>query len=138
VITDNDLSDTGGFPGPAPAGWGYFGTSDGVSLIGNLANNNAAAGIVLWGEEDFPPAQRNTIRDNTTLDNGAAGISLAGPTEALRPRDNLIQSNTSFGNGIRDLSEVIVGGAPPFPPAADCLNTWMDNDFDVAAPDCIE
>ena len=51
-----------------------------------------------------------------------------------RPRDNLIQSNTSLDNGIRDLAEVIRGAGP----AADCLNSWKDNDFDVAAPDCIE
>jgi hypothetical protein len=135
-ITGNDLSDTGGF---GSQGHGYRGNSDDVSLIGNVANSNAGVGIFLFGNlPSFPPALRNTIRDNTTLDNGSAGISLAGPTEALRPRDNLIQSNTSFGNGIQDLSEVITGGAPPFPPAADCLNTWMDNDFDFAAPDCIE
>ena len=111
-----------------------------MSLIGNVANNCAVSGIVLFGGRRgflFPPAQRNTIRDNTTLDNGAVGIALVGFTEAFRPRDNLIQSNTSFGNGAWDLREGIrgVGEEAPF---ADCLNTWKDNDFDVAAPDCIE
>ena len=130
-ITGNDLSDTGGF---AFGGQGYSGSSDGVNLIGNIANNCAAAGILLWGDEVHPPAEHNTIRDNTTLDNGSFGIASIGVTEATRPRDNLIQSNTSFGNGNWDLRE----GAPQGPPYADCLNTWMDNDFDFAEPDCIE
>jgi hypothetical protein len=133
-ITGNDLSDTGGFPGPLGTGLGYLGSSDGVSLIGNLSNNNAAVGIALFGGEDLPPAQRFTIRDNTTLDNGAIGIDIGAFTEAFRPRDNLIQSNTSYGNGIWDLREGIPGGAP----FADCLNTWKDNDFDDAQLDCIE
>jgi parallel beta-helix repeat protein len=135
-ITGNDLSDTGGF---SPGGHGYIGSSDGVNLIGNVANNCAGAGILLWGEEDSPPAQRNTVRDNTTLDNGRAGIGSVGAAEAFRPRDNLIQGNTSFGNCLEpvcswDLNEGVVGEGPQ----ADCLNTWKDNDFDVAAPDCIE
>jgi len=138
-ITGNDLSDTGGF---SFGGEGYFGSSDGVSLIGNVASNCASAGIVLWGGVAdgfvFLPAQGNTVRDNTTLDNGRAGIVLAGQTEAFRPHDNLIQSNTAFGNCLEpvcswDLHEGI-GGAP----AADCLNTWKDNDFDFAGVDCIE
>jgi hypothetical protein len=140
VITDNDLSDTGGF---SFGGQGYQGSSDDVSLIGNVASNCAAAGISLWGGVaegfEFPPAQRNTVRDNTTLDNGRAGIVLVGQTEAFRPRDNLIQSNTAFDNCRdpicnSDLSEVVVGEGP----VADCLNTWEDNDFGVAGVDCIE
>jgi hypothetical protein len=132
-VTGNDLSDTGGFASPS-AGYGYIGTSDGVSVIGNVANNCEFGGILLFGSvaEGGTP-ERNTIRDNTTLDNGILGIS-AIATEAFRPRDNLIQSNTSFGNGIRDLSEE----SSDLVPFADCLNTWKDNDFDVAEPDCIE
>jgi nitrous oxidase accessory protein NosD len=130
MITGNDLSDTGGF---AFGGQGYFGYSDGVSLIGNIANNNARGGIVLWGDADLPPAQRNTIRDNTTLEN-EIGIVVGGATEAYRARDNLIQSNTSFGNANDDLREAV--GEVGIPP--DCLNTWKDNDFDFAQPDCIE
>jgi hypothetical protein len=145
-ITDNDLSDTGGFIGPngSERGRGYIGSADGVSLIGNLINNSARQGILLFADiEDnilYGFAERNTIRDNTILDNGFAGILLAGATEAVRPRDNLIQSNTSFGNclacevGPTDLAEFVTGvGFPP-----DCLNTWKDNDFDFAQPDCIE
>ena len=135
MITGNDLSDTGGFSAPFGFGTaGYFGSSDDVSLIGNVANNSVN-GIVVFGSEGSDGvAERNTIRDNTTLDNERGGIATAGLTEAARPRDNLIQSNTSFGNGLRDLSERLSGvGAAP-----DCLNTWMDNDFDVAEPDCIE
>jgi nitrous oxidase accessory protein NosD len=137
-ITGNDLSDTGGFP-PDPnvfIGVGYLGTSDDVSVIGNVANNCETTGILLFGAPGFPPALGNTIRGNTTLDNGFGGISVIGTTEALRARDNLIQSNTAFGNAIRDLTDGIIG-IPPLP-AADCLNTWIDNDFDVAAPDCIQ
>jgi parallel beta-helix repeat protein len=135
-ITGNDLSDTGGF---SFGGQGYIGSSDGVNLIGNVANNCAGAGILLWGEEDSPPAQRNTVRDNTTLDNGRAGIGSVGAAEAFRPRDNLIQGNTSFGNCLEpvcswDLNEGVVGEGPQ----ADCLNTWKDNDFDFAEVDCIE
>ncbi len=135
MITGNDLSDTSGFIGSAGdiRGAGYIGTSDGVSLIGNVANNCARNGIVLRGDEFFPPAQRNTVRDNATL-NGFNGINSTGRTEAFRPHDNLIQGNTSFGNSNRDLGEQIGAGEPQ----ADCLNTWKDNDFDVAAPDCIE
>jgi hypothetical protein len=129
-ITDNDLSDTGGF---SFGGQGYVSSSDDVSLIGNVANNCAAAGILLLGNEDFPPAQGNTIRDNETLDNGRAGIVCFGATEATRPRDNLIQSNTSFGNAGPDLNEVVEGAD-----TTDCLNTWKDNDFDDARLDCIE
>jgi nitrous oxidase accessory protein NosD len=132
VISDNDLSETSGWMGVQ--GLGYVGSTDGVSVIGNIANNNAAAGIALFGDEAEGSAQRNTIRDNTTLDNGLFGISLGAFAEAFRPHDNLIQSNTSFGNGIADLREGIPGGAP----FDDCLNTWKDNDFDVATPDCIE
>jgi parallel beta-helix repeat protein len=132
VISGNDLSDTGGFP---VQGIGYAGTTDGVSVIGNVANSCAATGIVLAGDEAQGTAERNTIRDNTTLDNGGRGILIAARTEEFRPRDNLIQSNTSFGNGIEDLTEAIPAEGPPY---ADCLNTWKDNDFDVAAPDCIE
>jgi hypothetical protein len=110
-----------------------LGSSDGVSLIGNVANN-CSAGIVLFGNENFSPAQRNTIRDNTTLNNGLFGISLGAFAEAFRPHDNLIQSNTSFGNGIGDLTEEVIFVGP----FADCLNTWKDNDFDFAEPDCIE
>jgi hypothetical protein len=135
-ITDNDLSDTYGLV--PDFGNGYIGTSDDVSLIGNVANNCTAAGILLFGDEAFPPAQRNTVRDNTTLDNGRAGIGAVGATEATRPRDNLIQSNTSFGNNLgvslADLNEAVVGVGT----AADCLNTWKDNDFGVALLDCIE
>jgi nitrous oxidase accessory protein NosD len=142
-VTGNDLSDTGGYKlpdGTPRGGRGYFGTSDSVSLIDNIANDCAAHGILLWGRADFPAAERNTVRDNTTLDNGFAGIGLIGVTEADRPRDNLVQSNTAFGNclacevGPTDLAEFVneVG----FPP--DCLNTWKDNDFDFAGPDCIE
>jgi hypothetical protein len=135
-ITGNDLSDTGGFAAPISTGLGYLGNSDDVSLIGNIANNNAVAGIALFGYPDFPPAQRNTVRDNTTLDNGISGISAGAfiEFETFRARDNLIQSNTSFGNGTWDLLE----GTPVGGPFADCLNTWEDNDFDVAEPDCIE
>jgi hypothetical protein len=132
VITGNDLSDTGGFPGGR--GVGIAITTDGVRVIGNVANNSARSGIVLTGDSPFPAARRNTIRGNTTLDNGTRGIQVLSSAEGDRPRDNLIQSNTSFGNGNEDLAEVIRGAGP----AADCLNTWMDNDFDVAAPDCIE
>ncbi len=137
-ITGNDLSDTGGSSG---GGQGYLGLSDDVSLIGNVANNCARSGILLFGEEGSDVAERNTIRDNTTLDN-RNGINMLGFTEASRPRDNLIQSNTSFGNGTSgssggfDLNELIFGPPVIFP--GDCLNTWKDNDFDVAAPDCIE
>lgn len=131
-ITGNDVSDTGGFPGAR--GIGIALTSEGVSAIGNVANNCGGSGIMLTGDAPFPAAKRNTVRDNTTLDNGRNGIVALSSTEGDRPRDNLIQSNTSFGNGIQDLAEVIRGAGP----AADCLNTWKDNDFDVAAPDCIE
>jgi hypothetical protein len=131
-ITGNDFSDTGGFPGAR--GFGAASTSDGVSLIGNVANNCGGSGILLTGDSPFPAAKRNTIRDNTTLNNGRNGILALSSAEGDRPSDNLIQSNTSFGNGLRDLGEVIRGAGP----AADCLNTWKDNDFDVAAPDCIE
>jgi hypothetical protein len=131
MITDNDLSETGGF---AFGGQGYFGTSDDLSLIGNVSNNNARAGILLWGEAGSLSAERNTVRDNTILDNGTFGIVVAASTEAYRPRDNLIQSNTSFGNGSGDLREGI-GGAGA---TTDCLNTWKDNDFEFAQPDCIE
>jgi len=130
-ITGNDLSGTGGFPF---GGQGYIGSVDGVSLIGNVASNCAAAGILLFGSADERSPERNTVRDNTTLNNGAAGIALVGDTQASRPRDNLIQSNSSFGNTRPDLVEAIVGAGP----AADCLNTWKDNNFEVAAPDCIE
>ena len=134
-ITGNDLSDTGGFPGGQ--GFGIVLASFGASVNGNIANNCARSGILLFGDEIDPPGQRNTVRDNTTLDNGRSGIvSLGGGGEEFRPRDNLIQSNTSFGNGVRDLGEVIGGPPPVFP--ADCLNTWRDNDFDVATQDCIE
>jgi hypothetical protein len=132
VISGNDLSDTGGFPGGA--GFGIAITTDGVSVIGNVANNCAQPGIVLTGDSPFPAAKRSTIRDNTTLNNGRAGITSLSSVDGDRPRDNLIQSNTSFGNGGLDLAENIRGAGP----AADCLNTWKDNDFDVAAPDCIE
>jgi parallel beta-helix repeat protein len=135
MITGNDLSDTGGFSAPFSFGSaGYLGSSDDVSLIGNVANNSRN-GISMFGSEGSDGvAERNTIRDNTTLDNERHGINIFGLTEAVRPRDNLIQSNTSFGNGNLDLREGISGvGAAP-----DCLNTWMDNDFDVAEPDCIE
>ncbi|MCK5361774.1 MAG: right-handed parallel beta-helix repeat-containing protein [Gammaproteobacteria bacterium] len=131
MITGNDLSDTGGF---SFGGQGYLGNSDDVSLIGNVANNCASSGIQLLGNENFPPAQRNTIRGNETLGNARAGISMFGATEATRPRDNLIQSNTSFGNGVVDLREGILFGDA----SADCLSSWKDNDFDVAEPDCIE
>ena len=50
--------------------------------------------------------QRNTIRDNTTLDNGRAGITLIGDTEEFRPRDNLIQDNTAFGNCLEPVCNV--------------------------------
>jgi parallel beta-helix repeat protein len=140
MITDNDLSDTGGFTNPdgtEGGGWGYFGSADDVRLIGNVANNCAYQGIYLGSDVvGNPPgfAERNTIRDNETLDNGRAGILLWSETEADRPRDNLIQSNTSFGNGNWDLREGILGNPP-----VDCLNTWKDNDFDTANPaDCIE
>jgi len=137
-ITDNDLSDTSGFTDPdgtQRGGHGYLGNSDGVSLIGNVANNNARNGIFLWGRADFPPAERNTVRDNTTLDNGTRGIFVRAPEEAYRPHDNLIQSNTSFGNATHDLEEGY--GSPNA--AVDCVNTWKDNDFDSANPaDCIE
>jgi hypothetical protein len=138
MISGNDLSDTGGFP-PDPnvfIGVGYLGTSDDVSVIGNVANNCETTGILLFGAPGFPPALGNSIRGNTTLDNGFGGFSVIGTSEALRARDNLIQSNTAFGNAIRDLTDGIIG-IPPLP-AADCLNTWIDNDFDVAAPDCIQ
>jgi hypothetical protein len=131
VISGNDLSDTGGFPGGA--GFGIAISTDGVSVIGNVANNCARPGIILTGDSPFPAARRNTIRDNTTLNN-EIGILALSSADGDRPRDNLIQSNTSFGNGDQDLAEVIRGAGP----AADCLNTWKDNDFDVAAPDCIE
>jgi len=144
VITDNDLSDTGGFP---PA-FGYFGSSNGVSLIGNVANNCDVGGILLFGDEASGPTQRNTIRDNTALENGSFGIAVETFGEAFRPHDNLIQSNTAFGNGLSpvppgiplalDLFEALFTGSPPAIPFDDCLNTWKDNDFDVAAPDCIE
>jgi parallel beta-helix repeat protein len=139
MITGNDLSDTGGF---SSGGQGYFGSSDGVSLIGNVASNCAAAGILLWGGVAdgfvFLPAQGNTVRDNTILDNGRAGIALVGQTEAFRPNDNLIQSNTAFGNCLEPICNVDLNEAVGGATAADCLNTWKDNDFDVAEVDCIE
>jgi parallel beta-helix repeat protein len=88
MITDNDLSDTGGFTNPdgtEGGGWGYFGSADGVRLIGNVANNCAYQGIYLGSDVvGNPPgfAERNTIRDNETLDNGRAGILLWSETEA--------------------------------------------------------
>jgi parallel beta-helix repeat protein len=136
-IVGNNLSDTDGWPGVGVS-FGYIGSSDDVSLIGNVASNCGDVGILLIGNEDNQPAQRNMIRDNTTLDNGGAGIGTFGSTEALRPRDNLIQSNTSFGNQNSDLTENVAGSSVPPPVAPDCLNTWKDNDFDVATPDCIE
>jgi hypothetical protein len=140
-ITGNDVSDTGGFTWPdgtPSGGWGYSGSVDDVALIGNVANNCARIGIILnsgGGVEQF--AERNTIRDNETLNNGIFGISVTGLTEAVRSRDNLIQGNASFGSGSGlDLREGI--GGPAIPPAVNCLNTWKDNDFDFAQPDCIE
>jgi parallel beta-helix repeat protein len=140
-ITDNDLSDTGGFTGPGGTprgGHGYIGSSDGVSLIGNVANNNARNGIFLWGRADNPPAERNTVRDNETLDNGRHGIFVWALEEAYRPRDNLIQSNTSFGHTTPPYEDLTEGFGDPNA-AVDCVNTWKDNDFDLAEPaDCIE
>jgi hypothetical protein len=136
-ITGNDLSDNGGYmdSGGGVVGAGYFGTSDGVYLIDNVANNCVRWGIFLWGREDLPAAKRNTLRGNTTLDNGRFGIMIWGSTEAQRPRDNLIQHNTSFGNGNFDLRSGFPGGGR----SPDCVNTWKDNDFENAAPaDCIE
>jgi hypothetical protein len=130
-ITGNDLSDTVGVS--SGAGYCYLGSSDGVSVIGNIANRCAGAGILLFGNETSGWAERNTVRDNTTLENGRAGISCLGRTEATRPRDNLIQSNTSFGNSGPDLNDGVIVGT-----TTDCLNTWKDNDFDVARVDCIE
>jgi len=139
-ITDNDLSDTGGFTHPdgtQRAGNGYIGSSDGVSLIGNVANNNARNGIFLWGRADFPGAERNTVRDNETLDNGRWGILVWAREEAYRPRDNLIQGNTSFGHTTPPYEDLTEGFGDPNA-AVDCVNTWKDNDFEFAAPDCIE
>jgi parallel beta-helix repeat protein len=150
-ITGNDLSETGGFA-PVGSGAGYVGASSGVSLIGNVANDCALVGIRLFGTAALAPARGNTVRGNTTLNNGGAGIAmLAIFAEATRPRDNLIQSNTAFGNGNYDLGEVLFTGAIPddlgevlftgaipATPFADCLNTWKDNDFGVAAQDCID
>jgi len=137
-IIGNDLSDTGGYPG---FGQGYIGsTRDNVSVIGNVANNCAYTGILLSGTEDEGPAEHYTIRGNTTLDNGFAGILLlAASAEAFRPHDNLIHSNTAFGNGVFDLGEVLFLPVPfEVIPFDDCLNTWKDNDFDVATADCVE
>jgi hypothetical protein len=137
-VIGNDLSDNGDFE--LIVGHGYIGTADGVNLIGNVANSCAASGILLFGNENLSPAQRNTVRDNTTLDNGRAGTAAVGATEATRPYDNLFQSNTAFGNNVSfpvewDLDEGVVGsGSPP----GDCLNTWVDNDFGFAGVDCIE
>jgi hypothetical protein len=139
VITGNDLSDTGGFTNPdgtEGGAWGYWGAADDVALIGNVANNCARRGILLAYDsvgdlQGF--AERNTIRENETLDNGRGGIFLWAETDANRPRDNLIQSNTAFGNGSTDLAEGFRGSR------VDCLNTWKHNEFDVAEPaDCIE
>jgi hypothetical protein len=137
-ITGNDLSNTVGWIDPqvGPQGFGYLGTAKNVSLIGNVASNCTTTGIFLWGGPGFGWAEFNTIRDNTTLDNGFGGISAVSSSGTFRPRNNLIQSNTAFGNGLRDLTDGITG-VPPLPSAA-CFNTWKDNDFDVAAPDCIE
>jgi parallel beta-helix repeat protein len=135
VITDNDLSDTGGWIDPdlGLVGYGYFGNAKNVSLIDNVANRCDSVGILLWGGGGGQ-AQFNTVRSNTTLDNGSAGISTSAFQEGFRPRLNLIQSNTSFGNGLRDLFDGIAFA----PTSESCLNTWKDNDFDVAEPDCIE
>ena len=144
MITDNDLSDTGGYTDPdgtLRGGWGYWGSADDVRLIGNVANNCVRQGIRLsFDSVGNPPgfAERNTIRDNETIDNGRAGILLWAGEEADRPRDNLIQSNTSLHletPGIIDLAE----GFGPAGPQLDCLNTWKDNDFELANPaGCIE
>ena len=134
-ITDNDLSDTGGWIDPdlGLVGYGYFGNTKNVSLIDNVANRCDSVGILLWGQQGGQ-AQFNTVRSNTTLDNGNVGITATAFQEEFRPRLNLIQSNTSFGNGLRDLFDGIA-----FAPTSDsCLNTWKDNDFEVATPDCIE
>ncbi len=125
----NDFSHTGGF---SSGGTGYLSNSDDVRLIGNVANNCANSGIILFGNPASPPAVRNTVRHNTTLDNQVFGIGLGGFSEEFRARDNLIQGNTSFGNGFLDLAEGIRGT-----PTDDCLNTWKDNEFGTAAPDCI-
>jgi parallel beta-helix repeat protein len=140
MITGNDLSDTGGFTNPdgtQRGGHGYVGSADGVSLIGNVANNNARNGIFLWGSADFPPAERNTVRDNETLDNGRHGILVWSSEEAYRPRNNLIQSNTSFGHTTPPYEDLTEGFGSPNA-AVDCVNTWKDNDFEFAEPDCIE
>jgi hypothetical protein len=103
--------------------------ADGARIHGNDITGN-----LLFGAPGSPPAQRNTIRDNTTLDNALVGIVLGAFTEAFLPSDNLIESNTSFGNGTLGLREGIFFQDP----SGDCLNTWMDNDFEFAGPDCVE
>jgi hypothetical protein len=131
-ITGNDLSRTAGLPG-APS-FGAVVTSDGVSLIGNSASDCATGGILLVGNAEEGWAERNTIRDNVTLDNGVFGIHADAFQQAFRPRNNLIQSNTSLGNGVNDLGEFIPGVGP----FADCLNTWKDNDFGIAGQGCVD
>lgn len=85
------------------------------------------------------PFTRVLITDNVSNNNAASGIQ-------VRSRDNRIQNNTTLGNGAGFDSD-ITNGLPvdlmdftPFPfdesPSNPCLNTWSNNTYNTAWPEC--
>jgi hypothetical protein len=76
-IMGNDFSDTGGFPG-APA-FGALITSDGVSMIGNVANDCANGASYYSGtrlRDRLSAIRSATIRPSTTASSGSTPTHL--------------------------------------------------------------
>lgn len=93
----------------------FSGVTD-TLVADNLVRANEGSGIRLR-----PGADRNTLRGNKVSGNGAFGIT-------VESTGNVITGNAAHGNRAEDLHDTHL----------ECdANTWSDNRFGSASPDCV-
>ena len=103
-----------------------------TKYICNQSNQNGRGGIALSGM-----GGDNLVRGNVANENGATGITMFGrsdlpPGQQPIPEDNSITQNVALGNAFFDLTENlfnVITGIPSLEDGAPCRNDWSNNEF---------
>jgi Right handed beta helix region len=114
--------------------YGMAVVSNGNRILQNQFDDNVVDGLIIMGDD-------NLVEGNEALRNGGSGIhivrmvAMVGENQFVpliqdRATRNVIRGNKALANGL-DLEEF--GGCDePIP-----FNSWVDNVFNIARPDCV-
>jgi parallel beta-helix repeat protein len=100
-------------------------TTQNTKYTCNQSNRNGNIGIALSGTEGG-----NVLIGNIANENRLAGIVMSGWPSNEIPEGNTIKHNIALANNDKDLSENSWGPEGPYvEDGAPCRNTWIDNEF---------